>query len=352
MIRIVFGTTYSKSELCQYPSNYGYYIKDFIKDPDFDVMLINPKDYKGNYIQRMMEMVKVIRDFQADILYLNLWQGFNNLVFAKILGLLKCKIVIWKYTYCIDSSNPFKHFFYKKIYWNAIDRIYMMFDNHTDDALRKNLIKSSRITTLSRGTDISWYSEFVQERPYELPFSLIATGQDHRDYATLAKACEETHTKCLIIGGKYSNTLQTAEEYKDSIYVRFEFLENPWGIDAYRYIMKKVGEASALAICCEKLPYGAGYTNIVDSLAFKIPIIQTLNPDVHLDPQKEGIGYSVMPYDVEGWKRIISDIKDNVSKRIICAEKIQNLLNEYYNSQYTAAYIKRDFFNLLSVENG
>ncbi len=46
-------------------------------------------------------------------------------------------------------------------YWKGIDRIYMMFDNHTRHALSHNIVKDCQITTQSRGTEVEWYQKYL-----------------------------------------------------------------------------------------------------------------------------------------------------------------------------------------------
>lgn len=346
-IKVVFATRFSKDHLLAFPSNFSYYVKDMMEMPEIEVELLNPDDYQGGYIVRTIKMARAIRKMKADILYLTLWQGYNNLVLAKIFGLLHCKIVIWKYTFCIDSTNPLKRLFFKHIYWPTIDKVYMMFDNHTEDALKKGLLKNKQVVTLSRGADLEWYSKFVKEKQMD-QFSIIATGKDHRDYFTLGRACEETKTQCNIITFKHQKCQEAAERFKNSNFVHFEFMDNGYGLDQYRYVVEKVSQASVMAICCEKLPYGAGYTNIVECLAFKIPILQTLNPDVHLDPEKSKIGFSIQPYDVEEWKEKINLLKNSLELRRNMSQNIEKLIEGDYNSKTTTSYIVSDFKRMLN----
>ena len=343
---MVFATRFSREHLLALPSNFSYYVKELMEMQEFEVELLNPDDYKGNGIVRTLKMARAIRKMEADILYLTLWQGYNNLVFAKIFGLIHCKIAIWKYTFCIDSNNPIKHFFFKHIYWPSIDKVYMMFDNHTEDALRKGLLKDKQVETLSRGVDLDWYSKFANNKS-DGQFMVIATGKDHRDYFTLGRACEETKTQCHILTGKHQTCIDAAYKFRESQFVHFTFIDelfgNVYGLEAYNYLTKEVSKASVMAICCEKLPYGAGYTNMVECLAFRIPILQTLNPDVHLDPEKAGIGYSIQPYDVDGWKKRITMLKEDDGLMAKMSDNIGRLLENEYNSKVTTAFIASDF---------
>ena len=343
-IKVMYATTFSIENLFEMPSDFSYYLKEISEDNRFDVCLLNPNDFKGGIFKRTLRMAKFIRTIKPDILYLTLWQGYNNLVLAKLFRLINCKIVIWDYTRCMGQNNFFLRFFFRNFFYNQIDRIYMMFENHTKSAIEKGMVNESQIITLSRGVDIKWYSQFVNENK-TTEFSIIATGKDHRDYLTLGKACEETRTKCLIITAPHKKCIEVAKLFEQSEYVRFEIMENAYSLSPRRYILEQVAKASALAICCEQLPYGAGYTNIVECLAFKIPILQTKNPDVHIDPEIEGIGYNIQPYDVEGWKEKLNLIKTE-KIRIDMSEKIQLMLNGEYNSKTTTEFIKNDFIRI------
>ena len=330
--------------LLEMPSDFSYYLKEISEDSRFEVSILNPNDFNGNLLFKTIQMAKYIRAINPDILYLTLWQGYYNLVLAKLLRLINCKIVIWAYTRLLGEKKRILRPFFKYFFYSKIDRIYMMSENHTKSALEFGMVKESQITTLSRGADVKWYSQFVKDKN-DKGFSLIATGKDHRDYVTLGKACEETQTKCLIITSPHKRCIEAAKLFENSDYVRFEIMENAYSLAPRMYIVEQVAKASVLAICCEELPYGAGYTNIVESLSFKIPILQTRNPDVHIDPEREGIGYSISPYDLDGWKEKINLIKDE-KIRTKMSEKIQLMLNGEYNSKTTAEFIKNDFISI------
>jgi len=164
-----------------YPSNYAYYIKELKEIEDFELYVINSSNYKGNFFQKTLALCKEINRIKPDVLYLTLWMGYNNLVLAKILKVIKCKIVIWKFTNCIDSKNLLLHLFYKYVYWANIDMIYMQFGTHTENALSTKIVDKAKIKTLSRGADISWYRAFKIDND-AVDFKIIATGQDSRDY--------------------------------------------------------------------------------------------------------------------------------------------------------------------------
>ena len=307
---------------------------------DVRVSLLNPtvvmKGRKG--ILASIKLIRELNRIGADVVYLNLLMGISDLQIARALGFLNSKIIGWKYTYCLSFSNPFFNYLTRKFYWKGVDYCFMMFENHTNDALKKHIIEPEKIETLTRGCEVEWYRKFTSGEQEKGEFSVIATGKDNRDYETLCKACEDTKTKLRIFTRKHSNCVIVAKKYTDSEYVDFVFMEdlNISTSEEYEYINHQMSKASVLAICCEKRPYGVGYSNVVDGLSFGIPILMTTNPDCHIDTEKEGIGYMIQPYDVESWKKRILQLKNNKEICNRMSVNIQKLINFEYNSQTTA----------------
>lgn len=344
-IKVLYITNHSRETIKSKPDNFAYYVKSMMADYRIDLYLLSPTSFaKRSGILNIISILKAIKESNPDILYIDNLKGLNKLVVLKRLGLLKCKIVVWKYTYCKEYPNPLKNRLLKFFYWKGIDRIYMMFDNHTHHAISHNIVKEHQITTLSRGADVEWYSRYV--KPQKDEFIVMATGKDSRDYKTLSKACEQTETKCIIITRRHESNVQVAEAYNNSMYVKFIFIEDLKIANEYEYIMEQQGKASILAIPCEKREYGVGYTNVVDALSYHIPILMTHNPDIHIDLEKEGIGYLIEPYDVESWKEKISYLKEHQTVVEEMSMHIKELIKGEYNSRTTAEYIINDFVRL------
>lgn len=108
-IKVLYITRYNKEFILDKPDNFAYYIKSIMNSDLIDVHLLNPLSLpKKNSIQALITLVKVIKNINPDILYLDNLQGLNKLVVLKRIGILKCKIVAWKYTYCKEYSNTIK----------------------------------------------------------------------------------------------------------------------------------------------------------------------------------------------------------------------------------------------------
>lgn len=345
-IKVLYITKYSQTEILNKPDNFNYYTKSMIRSNSIDMHLLNPLSLrKANGISSLITLAKAIKALKPDILYLDNLQGLNKLVVLKRLGILKCKIVAWKYTYCKEYANPIKNYFTKFFYWKGIDRIYMMFDNHTDHALARGIVKDYQITTLSRGVETEWYQKYLQ--PQKQQFLIMATGKDSRDYQTLSVACEQTKTNCHVITRRHESNIKVAEKFKSSQYIKFTFMEDLHIENEYEYIMQQQGQASVSAIPCERREYGVGYTNVVEALPYSIPILMTHNPDIHVDLEKEGIGYLIEPYDVDTWREKILYLKSHPETMDAMGKRIKCLTKGEYNSQNTADYIINDFIRII-----
>lgn len=345
-MKILYFTKLTKKDIENKPSNFSYYVKNFYSYPEIQVELLNPikNKYKNSFIS-FISIIKAIRLINPDIIYLDNLKGLNKFVVAKRLGLFKSKIVAWKYTLCKEYNNPIKKWLLKKIYWQGIDRIYMMYDTHEEHAISHNILKKEQVTTLSRGVEVSWYEKFIDTKTKD--FVIIATGKDSRDYFTLCKACENTQTKCVILTRKHRKNMDVAKIFKNSLFIEIRFIEDLELKDEYSYIMHEVGKASVLAIPCEKKEYGVGYTNVIEGLPFRIPILLTYNPDIHLNPEDKGIGYVINPYDIKVWEDKINYLKLNSNIIEEIRKNINSLISSEYSDITTTNYIINDFTTLI-----
>ena len=127
---------------------------------------------------------------------------------------------------------------------------------------------------------------------------------------------------------------------------QFTFMEDLHINNEYEYIMQQQGQASILAIPCERRKYGVGYTNIIEALPYYIPILMTHNPDIHIDLEKECIGYLIEPYDVEAWKEKIIYLKQHPEVIETMSKHAKKLTEGEYNARTTASYIMNDFIRI------
>lgn len=123
-IKVIYITKYNQKEILKRPDNFAYYIKSMMNTNFIDVHLLNPLSFKkANSILSFISLVKAIKEVSPDILYLDNLQGLNELITLKRVGILKCKIVAWKYTYCKEYSNPIKNWLTKFFYKDVVFKI-------------------------------------------------------------------------------------------------------------------------------------------------------------------------------------------------------------------------------------
>lgn len=342
-LKIVFLTTLTKAQIQEKPSNFSYYVKDMLYDERLDIRLINPKDVIcKSGVMGDLQLVRTINKINPDILYLTGLMGLNNIVVCRAFGLLHCRIFTWKYTFCATGRNKVVHFILKNIYWKNISRIYMAYDRHTEKALQDGIVKPNQIVTLSRGVEYQWYEKFIDKSAKNNDFTVVATGKDNRDYDTLCAACEKAQVKCYVYTRKHDSCLKAAKKFAKSKYCKIVFMEDLHVTDEYEYIMQQVGKANVLAICCTDVPYGVGYTNVVEGLPYCIPILITSNPNAHLDVEKEGIGYNIALYDIDDWAAKLKYLKEHPEVRTKMANNVERLIKSEWNDSVTSSFIIND----------
>mgnify|MGYP000976567873 CR=1 FL=1 len=69
-------------------------------------------------------------------------------------------------------------------------------------------------------------------------------------------------------------------------------------------------------------------------------------PDIHIDLEKEGIGYLIEPYDVKTWKEKIIYLKQHPEVIEEMSKQAKKLTEKEYNAKTTASYIVNDFIQI------
>ena len=108
--------------------------------------------------------------------------------------------------------------------------------------------------------------------------------------------------------------------------------------------MNQMSKASVAAIPCHKKEYGVGYTQVIESLPYSIPILLTDNKDIPLNVEKHQIGFLIAPYDVEKWIYHIKRLKDDKNLVKQLGINAQQLMKAEYNAQQTYKLIKEDLY--------
>jgi glycosyltransferase involved in cell wall biosynthesis len=106
------------------------------------------------------------------------------------------------------------------------------------------------------------------------------------------------------------------------------------GISYPVLIQQYYAKALAVAIPRIDLPDDtSGFTNLLEAMAMGKPVIMTRTGCLDLDIEKEGIGFYVKPYDVNGWIEALGYARSNGAKMSEMGARGRKLAESYYNTE-------------------
>lgn len=144
----------------------------------------------------------------------------------------------------------------------------------------------------------------------EKPF-FLATGKTYRDYATLVNAAKEIAAEIRIIGP----TTQKPEDLPSNI-KWIDTSSNPPD-QAIDYPTLKEWYAQCIAVC---IPLSGdaddtcGYTNMLEAMAMRKPIMITQSGCLHINPESDGFGIQIKPRDIQGWVQGMNHLHEDHEK--------------------------------------
>ena len=219
--------------------------------------------------------------------------------------------------------------------------IFMMTESHVQESVSNGLISSDKCMYMKWGEDID-YIEALPELPRGMNYTFISTGKAHRDFDTLCQAFEGIEDAKLKIytGKKWGglNYKDILDKYKNS---NIEIVYSD-EINKGRYntildfLFAQMKASDCAVIICKDVNFGVGYTAVLDSMAFGLPVILTWNKDNPLDVDKEGIGDSVPVSDIQSLHNLMQRYVNN---RNIAHEKgirAKQLILDTYNIKRVA----------------
>ena len=131
----------------------------------------------------------------------------------------------------------------------------------------------------------------------ENPF-FLASGKTGRDYETLVKTANYINTEIRIIGPSIQrprdlppnvNWIDTSSDPPDQ---------------AIDYPTLREWYAQCTAVC---IPLNGnaddtcGYTNMLEAMAMRKPVMMTQSGCLHINPETDGFGFQIKPRDIRGW---------------------------------------------------
>jgi glycosyltransferase involved in cell wall biosynthesis len=139
------------------------------------------------------------------------------------------------------------------------------------------------------------------------PF-FLANGKTGRDYHTLVNAAYKTEAEIRIIGPK---NLKPFDIPENVIWINNSSNPPDQAID-YPTLKEWYAQCSGVCIPLSGNPDDTcGYTNMLEAMAMRKPVVMTQSGCLHIDPASRNFGMLVKPGDSQGWSdamnRILND---------------------------------------------
>ena len=144
------------------------------------------------------------------------------------------------------------------------------------------------------------------------PF-FLATGKTYRDYATLVKAAKNIAAEIRIIGP----TTQKPENLPSNVNW-IDTSSNPPD-QAIDYPTLREWYAQCIAVC---IPLSGdaddtcGYTNMLEAMAMRKPVLMTQSGCLHINPEADGFGIQIKPRDAQGWTVAMNQLQKDHEKAL------------------------------------
>lgn len=159
------------------------------------------------------------------------------------------------------------------------------------------------------------------------PF-FLASGKTGRDYHTLVKAAYKTQAEIRIIGPKHQKP--------ESIPLNVQWIDTSSDPpdQAIDYPTLKEWYAQCSGIC---IPLSGdaedtcGYTNMLEGMAMRKPIIMTRSGCLHIDPASSSFGMLVEPGDSQGWSDAMNRILNDENFASQCGGKGRKIAEEEFS---------------------
>ncbi|AKP50698.1 hypothetical protein CA2015_1250 [Cyclobacterium amurskyense] len=305
-------------------------------------------------IGHLDQQIRVLLNLNSfDILYSPYSKSNTKLLLIlKAIGLFRKPMVVTIHQPFWMGKNENKIFrWYAKKYILTYDASIFLSKPLLDKTIKRLKIpdKSSKgkFSLAQWGPDITYYERYcLKRKPFEECEFFISAGHTDRDFETLIEAFRSLDYKLKIFCTPKS--IPKTVDLPPNVEVNSQVLTFHDLIPFYQ---------RSLAILIPlKYPHFKegcqGMTSIQDVVSFGKPMIMTRNPCLNLNVEKEGIGYTVAMYDIEGWKEKLKILKENRDIWNEMGKNSQLTFKQKFNSEIFASHLEKIFLSTYKNKKG
>ena len=267
------------------------------------------------------------------------------LTLFKKMGLYRKKMYAWKYT-VISRTDRWWVNLLKRHFYNSFDRLFMLTASHVQKSRDEGLVRPDKFQYMKWGRDLAYVDGIdVHQDPQ---FTFITTGIAYRDFETLCQAFAKIKgARLKIIAVKAWGDSDYAS-YLDQINdtnVHVVYVDNSKDRKGVvRYVYEEMKKSHCALSICQDVPFGVGYTQILDSLACSLPVITTYNVDSPIDVDQQKVGVSVPAYDVDRLTAVMQRFVDDQVLVASYRQHARQLIAEDYDIKQVAKNVLSSMF--------
>ena len=282
---------------------------------------------------------------RIDAVFATHYQGLEPVVLLRALGLFPRPVVVWMHQPMQPSAGLFRRLLVR-LFYRGIDRMLFFSQKILDDSLASPGAVRERMGVGRWGADLGFYDRLMAAEGTDGRTGFISTGKELRDMPTLIEAANATGVAVSIympvtfcVEGRGVSRESIERKYravlKDN--VRINYVS---GLIPYE-LSKCVNRAACVVVCCYETNYTAGLTTVVEAMALGLPVICSRNPQMPMQPERDGFGLSVDYGDVKGWRRAIEWVWAHPAEAAAMGRRARRLAEEVYNDRNCAADVAR-----------
>jgi glycosyltransferase involved in cell wall biosynthesis len=160
--------------------------------------------------------------------------------------------------------------------------------------------------------DLEFFDGIPPKSAPDRPF-FLATGKTYRDYKTLVDGASKVDAELRIIGPNQQkpNPLPPNVKWIDT--------SSDPPDQAIDYPTLREWYAQCIAVC---IPLSGdaddtcGYTNMLEAMAMRKPVLMTQSGCLHINPEADGFGIQIKPRDAQGWAHSMNHLLQNHEKAL------------------------------------